>query len=101
MASSIKYSTSEPDPSTLSVKAQNSNLSTFLGRIALSVLAAPLGGYLLGLLIERRWPGEISWALSLFLFGLVVGVIYLWLWMKQPGANRLRDDADLGKQNLL
>lgn len=80
----MKYSTTdEPELSDLSAKAKNSRLSTFLGKVALSVVAAPLGGYLLGLLLERLWPGEISWSLTLLLFGLIVGVIYLWLWMKR------------------
>ncbi|WP_035990718.1 hypothetical protein [Leptolyngbya sp. KIOST-1] len=82
----MKYSTDEPELSNLSVKAKNSRLSTFLTRIALLVGAVPLGGYLLGQLVEQRWPGEISWSLTLLLLGLITGVISLGLWMKRdPG----------------
>ncbi|MGB3310021.1 MAG: AtpZ/AtpI family protein [Nodosilinea sp.] len=79
----MKYSTDDPELSDLSVKAKNSRLSTFLGRIALSIGAAPLSGYLLGRLVEQRWPGELSWSLTLLLLGLVIGVINLGLWMKR------------------
>ncbi|WP_017298086.1 hypothetical protein [Nodosilinea nodulosa] len=79
----MNHSTDEPELSNLSAKARNSDLSTFLGRIALSIGALPLGGYLLGLLLERLWPGEVSWALTLLLLSLVLGLIYLWLWMKR------------------
>ncbi|MGB3138878.1 MAG: hypothetical protein WBB18_18860, partial [Nodosilinea sp.] len=58
----------------------------FLGRVALFGLAVPLAGYLLGLLVERLWPGDISWSLTLLLMGIIVGFIYLWLWMKQDTA---------------
>ncbi|MBE9108376.1 hypothetical protein IQ273_02940 [Nodosilinea sp. LEGE 07298] len=91
----MKYSTTdEPELSDLSAKAKNSRLSTFLGKVALSVIAAPLGGYLLGLLLERLWPGEISWSLTLLLLGLIVGLIYLWLWMKR---DRWSDRANLSE----
>ncbi|MGG6237167.1 hypothetical protein ACQ4N7_00895 [Nodosilinea sp. AN01ver1] len=87
----MKYSTTdEPELSDLSAKAQNSRLSTFLGKVVLSVIAVPCGGYLLGRLLERLWPGEISWSITLLLLGLMVGLIYLWLWMK-------RDRASLGE----
>lgn len=79
----MKYSADEPELSNLSVKARKSNLTTFLGRIALSIGAVPLGGYLLGLLVEQRWSGEISWSITLLLLGLVAGVINLGLWMKR------------------
>ncbi|MGB3202446.1 MAG: AtpZ/AtpI family protein [Nodosilinea sp.] len=80
----MKYpTTDEPELSNLSAKAKNSRLSTFLGKVAMSVIAVPGGGYLLGLLLERQWPGEISWSLTLLLLGLIAGLIYLWLWMKR------------------
>ena len=91
----MKYSTTdEPELSALSAKAKNSRLSTFLGKVALSVIAAPLGGYLLGLLMDQRWPGEMSWSLTLLLLGLIVGLIYLWLWMKR---DRWGDRPSLGE----
>lgn len=91
----MKYSTTdEPELSNLSAKAKNSRLSTFMGKVALSVIALPGAGYLLGRLLERQWPGEISWSLTLLLLGLIVGLIYLWLWMKR---DRWADRPGLGE----
>lgn len=68
----------------LSARAKSSGLTGFMGRIALSIAAFPVGGYLIGWIIDQLWPGSISWAITLLLLGLVVGSIYLWSWMRNP-----------------
>jgi hypothetical protein len=69
--------------SPLSAKIQNSRLDDFAIRLALSIVGIPLGGYLLGLLINYWWPGEIPWATSLALLSLVLGCMHIWYWGKQ------------------
>lgn len=68
----------------LSQNAQQSHLEGFLGRIGLSVVAMPLGGYCLGLWADQYWQKAISWAMVLLLLGLFAGCVYLWAWMKRP-----------------
>lgn len=80
----MKYLARDPDSSGLSNKALSSSLIMFLGRVALALLALPLSGYLLGSIADRRWPGQIPWAIALALLGLTAGLIHLWMWMKRP-----------------
>jgi predicted F0F1-ATPase subunit len=71
-------------PSRLSARAKQSSFSSFLGHISLSLLVAPLGGYLIGFCLDYLWPGKISWAITLLFLGFFMGFIYLWYWMKRP-----------------
>lgn len=70
--------------SSLSTKARSSNLSDFVSRVGLSFVGMPLGGYLLGILADQLWPGDISWAMALALLGFTLGCVYLWQWIRQP-----------------
>ncbi|MBD2230633.1 AtpZ/AtpI family protein [Phormidium tenue] len=80
----MKYPAHNPNASVLSVRAQDSSLPAFLTRVSLSILALPLGGYVLGSLADRQLQGEISWAIAVALLGLTAGLIHLWMWMKRP-----------------
>lgn len=37
----------------------------------------------LGIWIDARWPGRISWTLTLLTVGLVVGCLTGWAWIKK------------------
>jgi F0F1-type ATP synthase assembly protein I len=80
----MKNNARQPDTSNLSVRARNSSMPTFVTRVSLSLVALPLGGYVLGSLADRQLQGEISWAIALALLGLTAGLINLWMWMKRP-----------------
>ncbi|MBW4482668.1 MAG: AtpZ/AtpI family protein [Tildeniella torsiva UHER 1998/13D] len=80
----MKYPARNPNASGLSVRAQDSSLPAFLTRVSLSILVLPLGGYVLGSLVDRQLQGEISWAIAVALLGLTTGLINLWMWMKRP-----------------
>ena len=67
----------------LSEKALNTPLKDFAGRLAGVAVGAPLGGFLMGLLADYLWPGEISWTLALTLLGLASGCGYLWYWIRR------------------
>ena len=43
-------------------------------RIGLSILVAPMGGYITGALVDAYWPGEISWAITLLFVGMLLGL---------------------------
>jgi len=49
-----------------------------LGVVGWSVALPSLGGIALGLWIDGRWPGRISWAATLFVVGLVYGCASAW-----------------------
>ncbi|MBD1916988.1 MULTISPECIES: AtpZ/AtpI family protein [Cyanophyceae] len=80
----MKYNARQPDPSNLSVRAQDSSMPAFLARVSLSLVVLPLGGVVLGSLVDRQLQGEISWAIAMALLGLTAGLINLWMWMKRP-----------------
>lgn len=80
----MKNDARQPNTSNLSVRAQDSSMPTFVTRVSLSLLALPMGGYVLGSLADRQLQGEISWAIAMALLGLTVGLINLWMWMKRP-----------------
>lgn len=80
----MKKPSQKPLLSRLSDKAKQSSFSTFLSRTSLSVLAAPVGGYLIGYIVDALRPGEISWAMTLLFIGFCFGCTNLWCWMKRP-----------------
>ncbi len=58
------------------------------GLVGWSVAVPIVGGIALGLWIDRRWPGEVSWTLALLLAGAVLGALNAWYWVQREG----RDD---------
>ncbi|TCO69110.1 AtpZ/AtpI family protein [Rhodovulum euryhalinum] len=58
------------------------------GLVGWSVAVPIVAGTALGLWIDRRWPGELSWTLALLLAGAVLGAINAWYWVQREG----RDD---------
>ena len=53
------------------------------GLVGWSIAVPALLGIALGVWIDRRWPGPISWTLSLLFVGVVVGCLNAWYWVKQ------------------
>lgn len=68
----------------LAVQTQALDLDSLLRRVALSMLGVPLGGYLLGILIDWRWPSEVAWPSGLLFLGLALGTADVWRWIKRP-----------------
>ena len=50
-----------------------------LGTIGWSVVVPTLVGIAVGVWLDNRSPGRISWALTLMLAGLVLGSLNAWL----------------------
>ena len=48
-----------------------------------SVAVPTVLGSLLGWMIDRRWPGPVSWTLTLMLIGLALGCVNAWLWVRR------------------
>jgi ATP synthase protein I len=51
------------------------------GVIGWSVALPTLLGLALGLWIDARWPGGVSWTLTLLFGGLIVGCASAWYWL--------------------
>lgn len=58
------------------------------GLVGWSVAVPVVAGIALGVWIDRRWPGEVSWTLTLLLAGAVLGAVNAWYWVQREG----RDD---------
>lgn len=58
------------------------------GLVGWSVAVPVVAGVTLGAWIDRRWPGEVSWTLTLLLVGAVLGALNAWYWVQREG----RDD---------
>jgi ATP synthase protein I len=53
------------------------------GTIGWSVAIPTLIGVALGLWLDARYPGRISWTLTLLTTGLVIGCLNAWFWIKR------------------
>jgi ATP synthase protein I len=52
-----------------------------MGLIGWSVVVPTLLGTAIGLWIDNKYTGGISWTLTLLLIGLIVGCLNVWHWM--------------------
>lgn len=53
------------------------------GLVGWSVAVPTLIGIALGLWLDRRWPGQVSWTLTLLIIGVALGCANAWYWIKQ------------------
>jgi ATP synthase protein I len=53
------------------------------GLIGWSVAVPTLAGILLGVWLDRRYPGAFSWTLALLFAGLFIGCANAWYWVDQ------------------
>ncbi len=51
------------------------------GVIGWSVAVPTVMGGLLGLWLDRNWPGDFSWSLALLLAGVTLGCLNAWYWV--------------------
>jgi ATP synthase protein I len=58
------------------------------GLVGWSVAIPSLMGVALGVWLDRRWPAEVSWTLSLLIIGVVIGCLNAWYWIKQESMRR-------------
>lgn len=59
------------------------------GLVGWSVAVPSLAGVALGLWLDERWPGRVSWTLTLLLVGVALGCMNAWYWVHQE-----RDDHE-------
>ncbi len=53
------------------------------GLVGWSVAVPTLIGIAVGVWADRRWPGEVSWTLTLLIIGVALGCLNAWYWIKQ------------------
>lgn len=52
------------------------------GLVGWSVALPTLAGIALGVWLDARFPGRISWTLTLLFVGVVIGCLNAWYWIK-------------------
>ena len=57
---------------------------------------ASLIGIAVGQWMDRRWPGEISWTLSLLFAGVAAGCLNAWFWLKRERQSVMEKHDDTG-----
>jgi ATP synthase protein I len=66
-----------------------------MGLIGWSVAIPTLLGALLGLWLDRRYPGGRSWTLALLIVGLVIGCVNAWYWVSKEDKAMRHEQEDL------
>lgn len=83
------------------IRARREKQNTFwyglgmFGTIGWSVAIPTLIGVALGLWIDGRWPGRVSWTLTLLFLGLVLGCVNAWYWVKRE--REAMEKKDIGE----
>lgn len=63
------------------------------GLIGWAVATPTLLGVLLGVFIDKHFPGTHSWTLSLLIIGLFIGCLNAWLWVAKE-EKAIREDEE-------
>ncbi len=51
------------------------------GLIGWSVMIPTIAGIALGIWIDKSWPSQVSWTLTLMFTGIVLGCLNAWRWI--------------------
>lgn len=65
-----------------------------LGLIGWSVAVPTLLGTAIGLWLDRRHPGNLSWTLTMLFIGLVIGCLNAWYWIKKERREIHKNEED-------
>jgi len=57
------------------------------GLVGWSVTVPTILLVLAGIWIDSRWPGPVSWTLTLLLTGIALGCLNAWFWVKRESRN--------------
>ncbi len=71
-------------------------LGTF-GMVGWTIAITTLIGVVIGIWVDRTWPGTYSWTLTFLFIGLIIGCMNAWYWinkeMYQAGDSDEQDDS--------
>jgi ATP synthase protein I len=54
-----------------------------LGLVGWSIAIPTIMGIAVGIWIDKTWPSRYSWTLMMLLFGLILGCLNAWFWVKR------------------
>ncbi len=57
-------------------------LGTF-GMVGWTIAITTLIGVVIGIWIDRNWPGTYSWTLTFLFIGLIIGCMNAWYWINK------------------
>lgn len=66
----------------------------FFGMVGWSVAVPTLLGIMIGMWVDKRWPGSYSWTLMLMFSGLCIGCLTAWRWIRQENSRKNRQDGE-------
>ncbi|MEO8339365.1 MAG: AtpZ/AtpI family protein [Nitrospirota bacterium] len=64
------------------------------GLIGWSVAVPTLGGVLLGVWLDGKYPAKFSWTLALLFAGLFIGCLNAWHWVAQQDQEMHRQESN-------
>jgi ATP synthase protein I len=64
-----------------------------MGLVGWSVVVPTLLGAALGIWLDNRYPGQLSWTLTLLVTGLVIGCLNAWHWVSKQD-REMRDEQE-------
>lgn len=53
------------------------------GLVGWSIAVPTVMGIALGIWVDGRWPGEVSWTLTFLIIGVSLGCMNAWYWLNQ------------------
>ncbi|MEJ2308088.1 MAG: AtpZ/AtpI family protein [Gammaproteobacteria bacterium] len=53
------------------------------GLVGWSVAVPTLLGIAIGIWLDGRWPGDVSWTLTFLMIGVILGCLNAWYWIRQ------------------
>ncbi len=66
-------------------------LGTF-GMVGWTIAITTLIGVVIGIWVDRTWPGPYSWTLTFLFIGLIIGCMNAWYWVNRE--SRLDEESD-------
>lgn len=70
-----------------------------MGLVGWSVSMPTLLGAMLGLWLDKHYPGEHSWTLALLTMGLALGCFNAWHWIVKEDREIHQDESDTKKDS--
>jgi len=64
------------------------------GLVGWSVVVPTVLGALLGVWLDKRFPGKQSWTLTLLIIGLILGCISAWHWLSREDKEIHKEEED-------
>ena len=61
------------------------------GMVGWTIALTTILGLVLGRAMDQAWPGSVSWTLTMFFAGLILGCMNAWYWVSRE--SRLDDDT--------